>query len=160
MWKFKAKSAGTSADKEFLQPGAGARRHQAGDIAAGRGKFRAESAAMLPDIGVPPVHVPGAKALPSRQLVLDLKAGPGFTEIDVGGLCSNASSKNECRRKDQMFHGLNNPDLMRVFPFYLEVRQVRMVLKSSRCTSSPAREVCFLFDEPRLRLACRCLRVT
>jgi hypothetical protein len=39
-----------------------------------------------------------------------------------------------------MFHGLNNPHVMPVFPFYREVRHVRMVLKSSRCTPSPARK--------------------
>ena len=95
---------------------------------------------MLPDIGVPPVHVPGVETLPGRQLVPDLIAGPDFAEVDVGGLCSSASNKNECKRRDKMFHGLNNPDVMPAFLFYLEVRQVRMALKSYRCTSSPARK--------------------
>ena len=95
---------------------------------------------MLPDVGVSPVDVPGAETLPGSQLVPDLIASPDFAEVDVGGLCSSASNKNECERRDKMFHGLNNPNVMPAFPFYLEVRQVRMALKSYRCTSSPARK--------------------
>ena len=95
---------------------------------------------MLPDVGVPPVDVPGAETLPGSQLVPDLIAGPDFAEVDVGSLCSSASNKNKCERRDKMFHGLNNPHVMPAFPFYLEVRQVRMALKSYRCTSSPARK--------------------
>src|SRR5262245_50754701 len=117
MWTFKGKASGTSADKKFLQPGAGARRHHALDIAAGRAEFAAHRAACLPGIGVPPVHVPGAKALPGRQLVLDLEAGPGLPEIDVGGLRGSASQKNKCGCKDKVLHGSNNPDAMPTFPF-------------------------------------------
>jgi hypothetical protein len=39
-----------------------------------------------------------------------------------------------------LFHGLDNADVMPAFPFYREVRQVRMALKSIKCTSSPARK--------------------
>jgi len=95
---------------------------------------------VLPDVGVPPVDVPGAETLPGRQLVPDLIAGPDFAEIDVGGPCSGASNKNEGERRNKIFHGLNNADVMSAFPFYLEVRQIRMALKSNRCTSSPARK--------------------
>ena len=140
MWNFKGKVLATSADKEVLQLRAGGRRHEAPDGAAGRGKLRPESPAVLPGISVPPVHVPGAETLPGRQLVLDLIAGPGFAEVDVGGLCSSAPSKNKCERRDKMFHGLDNADVMPTFPFYREVRQVRMALKSIKCTSSPAKK--------------------
>jgi hypothetical protein len=95
---------------------------------------------VLPGISVPPVDVPGAKTLTGHQLVPDVIAGPDFAEIDVGGPCSGASGKNECERRNKIFHGLNNADVMAAFPFYFEVRQIRMVLKSNRCTSSPARK--------------------
>ena len=58
---------------------------------------------MLPDIGAPPVDVPGAETLPSSQLVPDLIAGPDFAEVDVGSLCSSASNKNKCERRDMTF---------------------------------------------------------
>ena len=132
-------SAGTSTDKKFLQPRAGAGRHVARDIAAARGKFGPESPAVLPEGGVPPAGVPGAKTLPGGQLVLDPVAGPGFDAAGFGAR-NGASGENECGRqekisKDRIFHG-DRP----VPSAHLEVRQIRMALKSNNCTSSPARK--------------------
>src|SRR5262245_48058592 len=111
---------GPSADEEFLQRCAGARRHEAGDIAPGRGKFGPQGPAVLPEGGVPPAGVPTgaptdaptdapwAQTFPGRQLVLDPVAGPGFGAAGFGAR-NGASGKNECGRqeqisKDMIFH--------------------------------------------------------
>ena len=56
---------------------------------------------MLPRIGVAPVHRPGAQALLGGRVILDLKAGPGLAEIDVGGLGldDDAAKQNECNAR-------------------------------------------------------------